>query len=148
MNNKKLFFEPIIEIPIEQVKYFVGKSISELDNEMEILRYKVQKASGYLNANSHFRITMHGKPLMKIGFYTGEISVWNFKTGDALVTFKSDLTMVDVTMLKDFCKKIEEGLQLCLECQKWVKEGKGYSYAGFVCWDCYNPKVHLPPDSS
>lgn len=144
----ELYVKPVIEIDINQVKYFVGKDLKKLKKEMEELRLKVKKATGYTWDNSHFRLTIHNKPVMNISFYTTQISIYNHKTGDHIGDFNKNFTMIDATVLKDWALQLEKGLQRCLDCGKWVKEGKGYSYAGFVCNDCYDPGVHLPPDPS
>lgn len=143
----KINVTPVIEIDIEEFRRFIGMEMEEIYEKMDALRLKVKKAANYFWDNQQFRITIYGKEVMNVSFFPNFISVYHHEKGYHIEDFKS-FTLMDATILKDFAIKIDKGFKRCRSCGKWVMEGKPYSYAGFVCKECYNPEVHLPPDPS
>jgi hypothetical protein len=143
---------PVIEFDRYYFMHYAGKTFKEIYEEMEDLRKKVKNSIDYFWDNSHFRIcNIYGKPILKVGFYKNDISFWNFVTSDALGTFRGKdgkLTQSEVDEIRVMIDYVTKGKRKCLECGQWVNSGETYSFAGFVCSECYDPEIHLPPDPS
>lgn len=140
---------PVIYLDGRRVNNWENVSIKELYQKAEELRKNIKKSIGYYWDNSHFKITNdYGKPVLSVGFFKQNISFWNDRTGDALFSIYEKVTQEDIEKIRDAIEQITDNKRLCLRCDKWVKVGETYSYAGFVCKDCYDPEIHLPPDPS
>jgi len=143
-------YTPVIEFDKYYFRHYDGKTFAEIYEEMETMRKKVKVALDYFWDNSHFRMNdVYGKPVLTVGFYEDSISFWNFKTGDSLGTISGkQLTLVDIGHIDDMIEYVSSGLRKCCDCGEWVEAGKTYSFAGFVCDDCYNPDRHQAPDTT
>ncbi len=161
--------KPEIHFDYLEPKRWEGKSIRQLYDEMNELRKKVKEAIGYQYDNSHFFINdCYGRLALIISFYEKGIHFWNAKNGCAMDSFlvpsdknkiltqiigtesvieSNEFTSFMSELIYEWTRKIEDGFTQCCDCKKWVKEYISYSYAGVVCKECYNPKVHLPPDT-
>lgn len=125
------------------------KPLKELYVEMEELRKKVRQASGYTWDNSHFFInSIYGKPALQVLFSEDSLSFWNAETGSSMGSFEQ-YTNDEAREVSDWISHIEEHEIQCNQCKEWVKnkDGHYYSFTGFVCNKCYNPKVHLSPNT-
>ena len=142
--------EPQIHYGNSEPRFWVGKSTKELYDEMEKLRIAVKNASGYTWDNSQFFIDDGcGHVALTVLFMEKEISFWNEKTGSTMGSFVGVFSQEDYDRVREWIRNIEDDLVKCNECDAWVKKEKGhfYSWAGFVCNKCYDPKVHVGPDT-
>jgi hypothetical protein len=143
-------FQPEIHFDYLEHEKWINKPLSQLYKEMDELRKKVKVASGYTWDNSHFFInSIYGRPALQVGFYNGSISFWNAETGTSIDSF-SEFGREESNKVNEWISHIEKHEIQCNDCGEWVKkseEGQYYSFAGFVCNKCYNPKVHLPPNT-
>jgi hypothetical protein len=142
-------FTPEISFNYLAHRDWENKTILEIYKASENIRKAIKEATNYFWDNSHFYIRdISGIEVLQIGFYKDCISFWNAKTGDGILSINNKtVTHKDIKTIDELIENIHENKRLCLECGKWVSEGKRYSFAGFVCQDCYNPETHLPPDT-
>jgi hypothetical protein len=145
----EVIMEPQIHFSTSDIRKWEGKATYQLHEEMDSLRVKVRDASGYRWDNSHFFIDDgFGKPALKVLFYGDGISFWNARNGVALDTFTRLTWAADTSeAIREWVDKIEKGLTRCQDCKGWVKHINHFDFAGGVCDKCYNPKIHLPPDT-
>ena len=150
----KLYVQPILLVWTNQLRAFEGKSFFELHKTFDEMRRLAKTITNYNWDNGHLFIgKVVDQLLIQISFHPdgSGYSLWNKKTGTALVTpthavkFWSDK---DSEYLKNYADNIEAGYVQCLECSGWTKEWHHYSFAGAVCNEHYDPKVHVPPDTS
>ena len=113
----------------------------------DTLRLRVKEAIGYTWGNWHMQITGNWAGAQPVTVLPSDstVTLWT-QRGTSIGTYTHPLDV------REFEKIIEEagrGLLNCNKCRKWFKpeEGRTYSFAGWVCKDCYDPKVHLPPDT-
>lgn len=95
-----------------------------------------------------------GRSILSISVDVYAINVWD-ETGTLKIgVFKSVEDYAAYFRFRPDGKKtrldmIEDGWYPCQECGEMVKreDGSHFSFAGFVCQKCYDPKRHLPPDT-
>jgi hypothetical protein len=142
--------EPQIHFSNTEPSHWTKKSLKELNKEMDALRIEIKNATKYTWDNTHFYIdSIFGRPALQVGFYEKDISFWNAETGTSMGSFDK-FTDEEYAKVRDWIHHIEDREVMCCECEKWVPDktqGHHYSFAGFVCNKCYDPKVHLPPDT-
>jgi hypothetical protein len=146
-------YTPVIEFDKMYFRHgFVGKTFKEIHEDMEARRKSVKKALDYMWDNSHFRVRdSYGKPALQIAFYDDDMSFWNFQTGDSLGVFRNKENVFTREMadeIENMVEFVESGKRKCCDCGKWVKSGETYSFAGFVCEECFDPDRHQAPDTS
>jgi hypothetical protein len=123
--------------------------------EAENLRKKVMEATNYSRENFVLEDS-NGRPALTLLWSSekdGTLSCWSVRTGLYIGAFKPEAWDEDnrdklLNTLDEWCDKANQGMARCSECGQWVNAYKKYSYTGSVCLKCYNPKKHLPPDSS
>ena len=146
------FHRPTPEITFDYMEHneWVGYQFKDIKKQAHKLRVAIKESINYFWSNSHFKIkNIYGKPVISVLFNDNSIDLWNFVTGDGLFTLSGEyFTVQHKNRLSEAINKISKGYRRCNQCGLWVREGKTYSFAGFVCSDCYNPKIHLPPDTS
>jgi len=143
--NPAIHPTPVLYFDKYQIQHW-PKNLKVLHEQMEALRIRVKEATGYTWDNCHYFITdVYGKPAISISFYSDGVNLWSAVTGTSL----GNLETLDHKLIETFVEEIQDGRDRCCQCEKWFsKPLKRYSYAGAVCPGCYNPKVHLTPDTS
>lgn len=164
-----LYMRPEIHFDYLEPRGWVGKTFSELNDEMEKARIAVKDAINYPYDNSHFVIDdCYGKPALVIGFSCQSIHTWNARNGCSVGSFyektgketilskllSDNLVVADtivsdemIKLLDGWVSNVSKGLTMCNECNKWVEKYVSYSYAVSVCMSCYNPERHKMPDT-
>jgi len=142
--HPEIHFSYMMFMEVEQHKM----NLQELYERCEWLREKA-KATGYTWDNSHFFIDdLCGRPTLKFCIYpvfdNYLISFYNARNNCTVKSFDRVPTQTEIREMLD---KIWDDLNLCNKCGEWHKDGKNYSFAGWVCNDCYDENVHLPPDT-
>lgn len=132
-----------------------GKKINQICLDMEKIRLKLKEAVNYTWDNSHFYITdIYGKLSITLLFSPDYgINAWSYNTGAKIITqwnYNRKWTKKDTKELQDIVHHLEEGETQCQVCKNWFKTGdwKHYSFAGAVCNKDFDPRIHLPPDTS
>ena len=121
-------------------------TFKQLYDQTEKLRIAAKKALGYTWDNTHFHVADGwGMVALQIQFDQEGISVWDVAGRD--MPYIEKLDDKTIKFYRNALDKIHEGYMHCNQCGKWVKKGRHYGYCGFACNKCYDPKVHLPPDS-
>ncbi len=131
-------------------------TLKALDEELEALNHRVKEASGYRWDNPHwFFDDSRGKPAIQFIICHNQkdgyvMSLWNAVTGTSIKESIKDpvWTPEHSKLIRGLSEKIADDLVQCLECGEWVPKYIHYSFAGAVCEKCYDPKKHLPPDTS
>ncbi|MDH7506171.1 MAG: hypothetical protein QHH15_00445 [Candidatus Thermoplasmatota archaeon] len=130
---------------------WINIPIKEIVKVAEKLRKQVKDGMDYFWDNQHFIITdIYGKPALTVGFFEEDISFWNAVTGDGLYSCYGEVfTEENYNFIQEAIENISKrDRRYCSSCGKWVNTGFNYSFAGFVCEDCYDPDVHQAPDTS
>lgn len=146
---------PMLIIDTYTVSEWEGRNVRDIAVEVNGMEREMKKAVGYTWANHHIRIAgFNGKPALTIQFYdrnpTSENTVdfWNAQTGTSMPSFSGKVWLPEWTeTIKEWCAKISRGLTRCSDCGEWFTGFKQFDFAGAVCEECYNPKIHRPPDS-
>lgn len=122
-----------------------GLTLKGLGDALESLRVASKDAIGYFWDNSHFYIDdIYGRSALL--FFVSQdgstLHLWEARSGTSVGDFEAipdDIrTMID---------EAGEGKVRCAVGGEWTKEWKRFSFAGAVCPEHYDPKVHLPPDT-
>lgn len=138
---------PYVVFDKYQLNRWTSLSMLELHEELEKLRKNVKGATDYHWDNTHFYISdIYGKLALQFQTSRSSISFWNARNSRFIRDF-TEVTDEVVKTIFDYIYQIEHGKTMCGACQKWVSDYKTFSFAGAVCFDCYDPKVHLPPDT-
>jgi len=148
-------FQPELHFDYLHPREWNGKKTKDVAIEVNDMEQKMKKAIGYNWANHHVYIDdICGKPAISIQFYDrndhcqNHVDMWNARNGVSMGSFDGDIWLPEWSdMIDKWCWEINKGLTMCNKCGKWVKEINHYSFAGGVCNKCYNPKVHLGPDT-
>lgn len=119
-----------------------GASLNDLKESAQRLSRVISQTSprGY---PIHFYLARHGIPSLKLQFGHDGIDVWDIR-GRSLGTIRS-LSKASIATLSEMLDNTLKGRSQCNSCRVWVVDGRTYSYAGFVCNNCYDPVMHLPP---
>jgi hypothetical protein len=124
---------------------FEWKLLMNISKMLENDRRRLRKAVNYQWDNSHsYILNACGKPVLQVQCYTQLFVLWNVSNGVQI--FANDYVPDNLVEMLD---KAGKNLTLC-KCGRWIENNlvKHYSFAGGVCPRCYNPKIHLPPDTS
>ena len=124
---------------------------------LEEIRKEIKHAACYFWDDLHLYLTdEYGRPAMKALISKTTISIWDVKHSISLGDFHS-IAEYEAFFIQNRTykggpsgiEKLQNGLLPCNMCRQWIefKDGHRYSYAGFVCKTCYDPKKHLPPDT-
>jgi|WetSurSiteA1Bulk_404760.scaffolds.fasta_scaffold00108_33 hypothetical protein len=153
--QRKIAIQPIPVIYFEKyLNGWVEKTIPELHEEITKLKDDLCKVCKHLySVNVKVLITgIYGRPCIQVGVYNNAISFWNYTTGAAITSFSSEEWDSDregyIERVKSWVKYIDEGLNFCQVCGYWKKDHHQFGFAGSACDMCYDPKIHLPPDTS
>jgi hypothetical protein len=153
-------FTPIISLHYTTLKEWINKDLIVICELLEGLKKSVKNGSGYRCDNSNFEITdISGRTVLTLlpmvvhkikskNLY-GSLRFWNYKTGTSLGGFNRNFTQQNYDKVIEWVENISENRDKCNKCGKWIPNGTGrrYSFAGMVCKACYDPQIHLPPDT-
>jgi hypothetical protein len=150
---------PVIHFDHHQFSHdWKDKTAAEIVEASEKLRIAVKEATDYRWDNEHFVFqATDGRPGLNIQFAAdgtgGVISCWSSRTqgaiGDLVIGEPGTETRAKlVETLSEWADQAVQGKALCSDCHKWVDAFKHFDFAGTVCLHCFNPKRHLPPDTS
>ena len=122
-------------------------SFEDLYNYLEDKRKRVKEALDYSWDNRHFYMTdSYGNPVLQVGPFKDDVSFWNAQNGRSIKTI-TDYGELMSGVFVEWLDNIQKGLTRCCVCGQWREDYKSFSFAGAVCSDCYDPDVHIPPDS-
>ena len=153
----KIHATPYIALSYLEHKHWKGHSFKEVAKTLNQMEEQIKDSVSYPWGNSHIYIqNIYGELTLKVmfskTFFTKNcynIFFWNAKTGDALPGFYGEyFTQKHIEKINNLIKGVTEDKRLCNNCEKWVTEGKSYGFVGFVCNECFDPEIHLNPDTS
>lgn len=140
---------PAIHFDYLEAEKWAGQDTTVLYQQMDHLRKKVKYATNYNWDNSHFYITsLFGKIILEVGFYPSSFALWSYTSGIHIGSFEpATITRAEI---KNIVKQTTDNKSPCYQCKQWIANEKlvRFGFTGGVCKKCYNPKVHLPPDTS
>jgi hypothetical protein len=122
-----------------------GYTMAELRQALEHLRKEVKVASRYFYDNSHFFIDYGGTPSISFHILNDNlISMWEVNHGRSIGSFEEI-----PAELSEMLHNIQRNRVPCAVCHQWFGDGEWvhFSFAGAVCKEHYDPKVHKPPDT-
>lgn len=127
-------------------------SLAQLSEHLETLRKSLKKAANYPWDSGHYYLEDScGRPAMQFLVDQTGLHFWDVTGTVSILSLTEDQWEKDrsgcVQVIREALEKIKEDYKRCNECGKWVKKGHRYSFAGFVCEDCYDPERYLPPDT-
>jgi len=149
MFTPEIHFDKNHFLPLPKARKF-----SSIVKEAMKLQSAVYAATEYFwTGNDHYVIDDgYGKAALKLNINEEVISFWNYKTGTAVGDIGKEEwdknPAASGRKIEECVGHVSNDEVLCLECGKWVKKWKHYSYAGSVCLKCFNPKKHQRPDTS
>lgn len=139
---------PVVYIDRYNAEKFAGTDGETTSRLVEASENAMKRAVGYTWGNTHVYITnTAGRPVLQVQWSGDYITFWFVATGVSVGGFEqSKMTKAQMIELID---KAETHTR-CQSCEKFVPHDKvkHYSFAGGVCPKCYDPKKHLPPDTS
>jgi hypothetical protein len=150
---------PFIHFDYQQFAYDWSElTASKIIEESERLRIAVKQATDYVWDNTHFILeTSSGQAGLIIQFASddegGIIECWSARTRCSIDCLRigepgTETRKKLVESLEEWADQAAKGKAYCCECHKWVDAFKTFGFAGSACVTCYNPKKHLPPDTS
>lgn len=127
-------------------------SLEEMSLFLEEKRLALKRAVDYRWDNDNFYLCdARGVPRLSFIVSEGALHMWDVTGTQSVYNFPKsewDSNRLGCSRLIDEAlTNTEKGLSRCQECGKWVASGKKFAFAGYVCDSCFNPAVHLPPDT-
>lgn len=138
---------PAIIFDYMEVEKWEKWSADHLYAEMSNLEKQLCKNINAFYCNVDFYIAnICGKVCITVLFSSSCISLWNYENGISI----GDFPKLEAKEIRDIIKKVSAHKTKCNDCGEWIDNHKiiNYSFAGGVCKKCYDPKKHLPPDTS
>lgn len=128
------------------------KSFAELTAYFAALSNQLHASVGYQWSNQHIYVAnIYGEMVLKLMASHDHLSLWSAASGSRGRALPPILKWEELlTKMEEYITRITDGEFYCDSCRAWKPAGhfKPYSFAGFVCSKCFDPKRHLPPDTS
>jgi hypothetical protein len=145
-----------LHFSLHDLRNFVGKSFSELKAYTSNLAKGLRVAtSGRYDDTKFFIEDARGNPALQVLFLSDRLSFWNARSGTSvyLQGEGSEPSVFTPEMLEAInvaVKYVGNCYHQCMVCGRWLTDWNrftSYDFSGLACERCYNPKVHLPPNS-